>query len=247
MASDPGQATLRHAGPAADPPAALGQLAGPVGAHVRRVLESRIITNVLPPGERLSENDLALMLGVSRQPVREALIRLAEIGLVRVLAQRGTVVTRISVAQVRSARFLRAAVERAVIRQAAVEADAAAIAGMRALIEAQQAAEQEGDHAAFLQLDDRLHGSFAEAIGHDDVWRMLQGVKLHMDRVRYLSLPDATPVSRLLAQHAAIVDAVAARDPDAAEAAMERHLAELLESLPRLMQRLPNYFEADPG
>ena len=91
---------------------------GPVSLQVRRIIEERIVTNALRPGERLSENELSGQLGVSRQPVREALIRLAEAGLVRVLPQRATVVTRISVARVSSARFLREAVERAVVRRA---------------------------------------------------------------------------------------------------------------------------------
>lgn len=216
---------------------------GPVGLQVRRIIEERIITNDLRPGERLSENELSAQLGVSRQPVREALIRLTEAGLVRVLPQRGTVVTRISVAHVSSARFLREAVERAVVREAAGQATAAAIQQMRAIIRAQEEATAGENHARFLKLDDDLHRAFAASIGHEDVWRTLQNVKLHMDRVRYLSLPDATPVARLLEQHTAIVDAIAAGDSLSAEAWMRQHLAELLKSLPRLVERLPDYFE----
>jgi len=216
---------------------------GPVGLQVRRIIEERIITSVLRPGERLSENELSNQLGVSRQPVREALIRLAEAGLVRVLPQRGTVVTRISVARVSSARFLREAVERAVVREAAGRATPEMLRHMRAIVTAQAEAITAENHALFLSLDDDLHRSFAAAIGHEEVWRTLQSVKLHMDRVRFLSLPDATPVSRLLEQHVAIVDAIAAGDPRAAEVWMCRHLAELLSSLPRLAASLPDYFD----
>jgi GntR family transcriptional regulator, rspAB operon transcriptional repressor len=220
---------------------------GPIGLHVRKIIEARIVTNVFRPGERLSENDLAVLLGVSRQPIREALIRLTEAGLVRVMPQRATVVTRISVARVNSARFLRAAVERAVVREAALKAEPQHIAQMRALIREQTAAIRDGNHAAFLALDDDLHRAFASSIAHEDVWRTLQNVKLQMDRVRYLSLPDATPSSRLIRQHTAIVDAIAARDPDAAEAMMQQHLEELLSSLPRLVERLPDYFDNTDG
>jgi len=216
---------------------------GPVGLQVRRIIEERIITNVLRPGERLSENELSGQLGVSRQPVREALIRLAEAGLVRVLPQRGTVVTRISVARVSSARFLREAVERAVVREAAGRATEHDIVQMRSIIRAQSEAIMAENHAGFLRLDDDLHRAFAASIGHEEVWRTLQNVKLQMDRVRYLSLPDATPGSRLLDQHAAIVDAIAAGDSLSAEATMRRHLSELLNSLPRLVATLPDYFD----
>jgi DNA-binding GntR family transcriptional regulator len=219
-------------------------LPGPIGLQVRKIIEGRIVTNVFQPGERLSENDLALLLGVSRQPIREALIRLTEAGLVRVMPQRATVVTRISVARVNSARFLREAVERAVVREAAACADANDIAQMRTLIREQSAAIRGGDHAAFLALDDGLHRAFAMSIGHEGVWGTLQHVKLQMDRVRYLSLPDATPAARLVRQHTAIVDAIEARDPDAAETMIQQHLAELLSSLPRLVARLPDYFDS---
>ncbi|OYV34517.1 MAG: hypothetical protein B7Z80_21020 [Rhodospirillales bacterium 20-64-7] len=225
------------------PPAIRGDASIPVGLWVRRIIEARIISNVLRPGERLSESDLAATLGVSRQPVREALIRLSEASLVRVLPQRGTVVTKISIAHAQSARFLRSAVERAVAREAALRADASAIATMRRIIQNQEAAVATGDHGLFLALDDALHGAFAASAGHGDAWRMLQNVKLHMDRVRYLSQPDATPAARLLEQHIAIIDAIEARDPAAAEAMMERHLSELLASLPRLIATLPAYFD----
>ncbi len=215
---------------------------GPVGLQVRRIIEERIITNALRPGERLSENELSGQLGVSRQPVREALIRLAEVGLVRVLPQRATVVTRISVTRVSSARFLREAVERAVVRQAAGHATPEAIRRMRAIIRAQSKAIKAEDHAAFLGLDDDLHRAFAASIGHEEVWRTLQNVRQQMDRVRYLSLPEATPGARLLEQHTGIVEAIAQGDADAAEAMMQEHLSELLSSLPRLVATLPDYF-----
>jgi GntR family transcriptional regulator, rspAB operon transcriptional repressor len=230
----------------AEPPSP-SEATGPIGLHVRRIIEERIVTNVFRPGERLSENDLAVLLGVSRQPIREALIRLTEAGLVRVMPQRATVVTRISVARVNSARFLRAAVEQAVVREAAAKADRHHVAQMRVLIREQSAAIRQGDHAAFLALDDDLHRAFAASIAHEDVWRRLQNVKLQMDRVRYLSLPDATPASRLIRQHTAIVDAIAARDPEAAAAMMQQHLEELLSSLPRLVARLPDYFDNTDG
>lgn len=76
----------------------------------------------------------------------------------------------------------------------------------------------------------------------------MQNVKLQMDRVRYLSLPDATPLDRLIRQHDAIVDAITARDPDAADAMMRQLLGELLSSLPRLIARMPDWFDiADPA
>lgn len=86
-------------------------------------------------------------------------------------------------------------------------------------------------------------GKFAASIGHEDVWRTLQNVKLQMDRVRYLSLPDTTPEELLIEQHHTIVQALEAQNPDRAEVAVRQHLAEVLRSLPLLVRNFSDYFE----
>jgi DNA-binding GntR family transcriptional regulator len=217
--------------------------AGPVGLTIAALLRRQIVTNRLTPGQTLPESEVATQLGVSRQPVREALIRLSEAGLVRILPQRGTLVTRISLAGVAGGRLVRDAVERAVVRRAATEAPPGATDAMHRIIDAQEAALAREDHPAFLALDDELHGSFAAAMGHAAAWTALAQVKLQMDRVRYLSIPDATPSELLIAQHRAIVAAIGRRDPDAAEEAMREHLSEVLSALPKLCERFPDHFE----
>jgi GntR family transcriptional regulator, rspAB operon transcriptional repressor len=110
-------------------------------------------------------------------------------------------------------------------------------------VDAQEIAVAKKDHLTFLALDDDLHRTFAASIGHEGVWRTLQNVKLQMDRVRYLSLPEATPEELLTKQHRSIVRALHKGDPDQAEAAVRQHLGELLRSLPLLVQKFPDYFE----
>jgi GntR family transcriptional regulator, rspAB operon transcriptional repressor len=215
----------------------------PLAAQVKSILVRRIVTNALRPGERLSENELSCSLGVSRQPVRDALIRLAEAGLIRALPQRGTEVTRIAIHSVYSGRFLREAAEVAVVREAALKAESSMIEAMDRVIEAQGLAVAKKDHLSFLALDDELHRTFAASIGHEDVWRTLQNVKLQMDRVRYLSLPDTTPEELLIKQHRAIVRALEAQNANKAEAAMRQHLAEVFRSLPLIIRKFPDYFE----
>jgi DNA-binding GntR family transcriptional regulator len=100
--------------------------AQPIARQVTRALRQAIVTMRLRPGEMLSEQEIATTLGVSRQPVREAFIKLGEAGLLRVLPQRGTLVVKISRAAVEDARFIRDAVECAVAREAAKRATAAA-------------------------------------------------------------------------------------------------------------------------
>src|SRR6201988_3336636 len=111
-----------------------------IAAQVFRTLRSSIVTMRLTPAPALSEQDIAGRLKVSRQPVREAFIKLSEIGLVRVLPQRGTFVTRISEKEVLDARFVREAVECAIARRASAGIAKAAVEELRDIIAEQRKA-----------------------------------------------------------------------------------------------------------
>jgi DNA-binding GntR family transcriptional regulator len=219
---------------------------GPIAAQVVRALRHAIVTMRLRPGEMLSEQEIAGRFGVSRSPVREAFIKLSEVGLVRVLPQRGTRVAPISYAAVEDARFVREAVETAIVR----EASARGLAPRGALADnlaRQRAAARARDGEAFFALDEEFHRLLAEAAGRASAFKVIEDVKAQMDRVRYLATPGATPMGVLVDQHAAIADAVAAADPDRAAAGMRAHLSEILQSLPALALAHPDLFEAVPA
>jgi len=217
--------------------------AEPIGPQLARALREAIVRAELLPGTPLSEADVARRFGVSRQPVREAFIKLAEAGLLSVRPQRGTVVQRISVDEVFDARFVREAVEAAVVRAAAAARPGGLDARLATLIAAQEAAAGRGDAPGFLRLDEGFHRALAEGIGRGFAWTALEAIKAQMDRVRFLSFEGATPLPDLIRQHRDIADAVAVGDPDRAEAALRRHLREILASLPRIAEAHPDYFE----
>lgn len=217
--------------------------AEPVAKRVFQALRQAIVTMQFSPGQPLSEQEVATQLGVSRQPVREAFIKLGESGLVTIRPQRGTFVVKISVKQVIDARFVREAVEVAVARKAGEDLPAGIVRDLRDNLGAQRAAAEDSTPERFLDLDEAFHRTLALGIGCEYAWRVVEETKAQMDRVRYLSLPHATPLDRLIHQHEAIVDAIEARDPDGAEAAMRRHLREILTSLPELEQRFPDLFD----
>jgi DNA-binding GntR family transcriptional regulator len=219
--------------------------AEPISRQVFRELRKAIVTMRLRPGQVISEQEVASLLSVSRQPVREAFIKLAEAGLVTIRPQRGTTVVRISARQVVDAQFVREAVELAVVRKACRGLPAEVLASLRENLGRQHEAAAGGEHARFLELDEAFHRTLALGIGCEYAWRVVEETKAQMDRVRYLSLPHATPLDRLMAQHAAILDAIEARDEGAAEAAMTIHLREILTSLPELGRRFPDLFDED--
>ena len=215
----------------------------PIARQVTRALRRAIVTMRLRPGEMLSEQEIASRLGVSRQPVREAFIKLGEAGLLRVLPQRGTLVVKISRAAVEDARFIREAVECAVAREAAQRATRPVLSALGANLTRQRRTARAKDVLAFFALDEEFHRLLAEAAGRPLAWTIVEDVKPQMDRVRFLSMEDATPLRVLVEQHIAIAEAVGAGDAERAEEAMRSHLTEILRSLPCLAERHPELFE----
>jgi len=213
-----------------------------IGPQAHQLLRRAIISARLPPGLTLSENELAARLGVSRTPVREALGRLAEEGLVDVFPQYGTFVAPIRLAEVLEARFIREALECAVIREAAASPGSDLLRRLRRLIEEQREAAAVHDLDAFLDRDEDFHRAFSEATGHLRVWKVIQGEKYQMDRIRFLSLPRIQSLPELIEQHGAMADAVEAGDADAAEAVMRRHLRAIFKAIEELSQSQPELF-----
>ncbi|WP_441997726.1 GntR family transcriptional regulator [Microvirga sp. 2TAF3] len=207
------------------------------GIHAQ--IRQDIVTLRLRPGVRLSENELALRFGTSRAPVREALIRLVEEGLIEVLPQRGSFVSRISLAAMQRARFVREALEVAIVRRA-VERGLSSSAQEKAVATLAEQEQAQGDPERFTLADDAFHRALADDIGIAQIWTILEREKSQFDRIRFLSLPVITPVASLIAQHRDILAAILKRDSDAAESAMRVHLSEVLKSAETLAAEHPD-------
>lgn len=211
---------------------------------IHATLRHEIIVLRLVPGERMSENQLAQRFGISRTPVREALFRLIGEGLIEVSPQRGTFVTRISLKSVRRARFVREAMEVAIARQGAERGlPPEALSALADVIAEQDASRDDPDR--FTRADDAFHRSLAEGIEAGDIWTVVEREKAQFDRLRFLSLPDVTPVATLISQHQNILDAVRRRDVPAAEKATREHLSEVLKVLSSLAETHPGLIVDD--
>jgi DNA-binding GntR family transcriptional regulator len=211
--------------------------------RVERELRRAIVDLELPPGMRLSEQDLASRLGVSRQPVREALISLAKTRLVEILPQRGTSVVKISVGKMMEARFVREAIEVAVVRRACEAFDGDTRHRIDDLLAMQEKAATEGDHHSFRRYDEMFHMALSAGAGCPMAWRTVEDIKAHMDRVCLLTLPGSAAMLPLVEHHREIIAAVDAQDADRAEAAMRHHLSAILRALPRVEAEHPELFE----
>jgi GntR family transcriptional regulator, rspAB operon transcriptional repressor len=218
---------------------------GPARARVYASLRDAIVSASLEPGRQLSENELAAWLGVSRTPIREALQRLGEERLVAVVPQLGTFVTRISTTAVGDAQFVREALECAAIREAAVRARDADVAALEAIVASQDETRAAADFDRFYVLDDALHRALCDLSGHGIAWSLSQRASGHLNRVRHLSLPIPSYLGEMIEEHRAVVAAVSAHDPDAAEQALRHHLGMVLSSLPAIRAQHPEYFEEE--
>lgn len=212
-------------------------------AHlVYRALRDEIVSMRRKPGEPIAEKKIALAGGVSRTPVREALLRLADEDLVEIFPQSGTFVARIPVGALPEAILMRTALEQTTARLAAERADAAQVRHLRDLIERQRRVEARGDRDRFHDADEAFHAAIAEAAGHPGIWRFIEQVKIQVDRYRRLTLPVPGRMRRVLKEHAAIVAAIEAHDPSAAAAAMAAHLEVLRASIGDVRDLNPDYF-----
>ena len=220
------------------------EIDAPIARQICPALRERIIRNDLAPGQKISESEIAAQYGISRQPVREAFIRLATEGLVAVLPQRGTRICRIDLVAVHEARFVREAIESDIVSVLAEAPDRLDVDELRAHLEA-QARIADSDPVAFIAADEAFHRALAKAAGKAGLWSRVESLKAQMDRVRFLSLTQF-PTAKLVAQHTDIVEAIAAGAPYRAESAMRRHLREVLADLPQIVRANPEFFDDVP-
>ncbi len=216
-----------------------------IADQVFKVLHDRILSLELPPETKISEAEVSAKMGVSRQPVREAFRRLANLGFLQIRPQSGTTVSLISEEAVLRARFIRLALEMHTCRTAC---DVISDDGLRALsdlIEQQKGAIAENNRSLFHALDDAFHREICVQSGVGYVWDVISENKGHMDRVRMLTL-DTSSQKYALNEHIAILDALTARSPNAAADAIEKHLSRILVQIEEIKAENHNWFADIP-
>ncbi len=212
-------------------------------SQIYEYIRDSIISMEYAPGQMIPETALAEQFGVSRTPVREALIGLSNIGFVEVKPQRGTYVSRFSIEKILEARFVREALEVAVASSLAENPPAGLIEECEHIIEKQVVAAEEDDVIGFQRLDDAFHQALASGTGYARVASLIEAEKAHMDRVRSLSLLEVGQYKRVLNQHKAILQAIKAGSSEKAKTAMEVHMKEVFKILSVVPQEHPEYFE----
>lgn len=221
------------------------------GRRVRRVttaaaiyerLHADIVSLRMRPGMALQEKRIAEEFGVSRTPVREALLRLSEGGLVDIYPQSGTVVSRVPVSAIPEAVLVRKALEGTTVESAAAIATAADIARLDAIIARQKAHAAVDNTSSFHEEDEAFHEAITQIAGYPGIWAILKTVKIQIDRARRLTLPALGRMETVVNEHTIIRDAIAAHDAVAAREAMIHHLSAVIPDVAELRLRYPDYF-----
>ncbi|AXI48182.1 GntR family transcriptional regulator [Sulfitobacter sp. SK012] len=206
-------------------------------------LHEQILSLGLLPGDKISEADMAARFGISRQPVRDAFSRLANLDLLLIRPQRATEVKRFSMREIEKSRFVRAAVEREVLRRACVLCDADGAALLDASLKAQDKAVQARDVDGFGTLDYEFHKAICEIAQADFVFDVIMTEKAKVDRLCRLALSKEQRLPDLLSDHQRIADAIKAHDADLAVEVGKFHLSRLDETIVRITETNANYFE----
>jgi DNA-binding GntR family transcriptional regulator len=214
-------------------------------AVIRKNLRDDILALAILPGQPIVEKEIAEAYGVSRTPVREAILRLAEEGLIDIYPQSGTYVSRIPLRALPEAIIIRRALEETSARMAALNASPSALEAIGAAMDRLQRAAAQEDRDQFHQSDEDFHAAIADAAGYPGIWRLAQQVKVQVDRYRRLTLPQVGRLERVLEEHAAVFDAIRRRDAEAAAQHMGHHLGNLMNDIGNVADLNPDFF--DPG
>ena len=205
-------------------------------------LRDLILSNALRAGQKLVDRDLAEQLGVSRTPVREALGRLAMMGLVEARSRRGYYVKQYTAEEMTDLYEFRKILEVSAARLAAENADSDQMKSFeRILVEARSLATSPESHARTVELDLEIHDLIARASGNDSLYRSIQNL---MDKVMCFIWVDwvdstaAASVSIAAAhkEHEQLIEKILARDADGAAEFMDKHIENAREGLDGMLR-----------
>jgi DNA-binding GntR family transcriptional regulator len=206
-------------------------------------LYDAIVSLQMLPGAKISEAEIAGQFGVSRQPVRDAFSRLANLDLLLIRPQRATEVKRFSSKEIEKSRFVRAAVEAEVLRRAAQKCTALDAAKLDECLAKQKEVVKVKDYELFGALDYEFHKTLCAVADVDFAFEVISAEKASVDRLCMLSLAKEDRIETLVGDHIEIANRIKEHDSDGAVVAGMKHLKRLDKTIDAISDRNPGYFE----
>ncbi len=196
----------------------------------------------LVPGTVISESEVSARYNVSRTPVREAFIRLADEALINVVPQKETMVSLIDLKRVNQEHFLRERLELAVLEPFIKYSTAEHIAQLQAYIKKQQTAYNNKMWIDFMGYDDAFHQVLYQASGQELSGRLVSSMSGHYYRIRLLSTWLNGVAGNVITQHQEMVDTLLKKDLQAAQSLLKSHLNKINDEEKILFNEYPMYF-----
>jgi GntR family transcriptional regulator, rspAB operon transcriptional repressor len=208
------------------------------------ILRDTIVQGRFLPGMSLSEATISSAVGVSRTPVREALRMLAFRNLVDIYPQAGTVVAPVRMSLLSESKFVRCALESENASELALSISPQQLDELKEIVRLQEQSIADGQRDMILKYDDAMHRRLFELSNRTKVWELVETVKVHMDRVRYLLIQRNTDHSaRAQKEHQEIYNRLAEHDSAGVSNAIHNHINQIMEDISVLKQNaIENYF-----
>ncbi|MCD7726718.1 MAG: GntR family transcriptional regulator [Clostridiales bacterium] len=211
--------------------------------YAYRWLTQNIVKLEFKPGTMLSENELSRQLGVSRTPLREAMIDLNHAQIVETIPQRGNYVSYIDPDLIEEARFIRRSLDLSVVELACQIATPEDIINLEANLKLQEFYLDHFVADKMMELDDTFHRLIYVSAKKERTYKMKANMMIHFDRVRVLALVTVKD-SKIVSDHRQILEAIRNRDVEQARAVTSKHLDRYDMDKEQMIKAYPEYFKA---
>lgn len=209
--------------------------------YALRIIKDNIINLELAPESLISEGELAAKLGLSRTPVREALLELDKVSIIQIVPQKRTRVAPIDYRLVEEACFMREALERSMLQLLCGAGGGMDFSAIEENVRLQYFHLERKDFRTLMQLDDRFHAILFELAQKSQVYRLVQDLTIHFDRVRWMALESVKEL-KIVQDHEKILRAVKAGDGALADVLIREHLSRYKFDAAEIRERFPQYF-----
>lgn len=210
--------------------------------YALRMLKENIIHLDLAPGSQISENELSAEMGLSRTPVREALIELSKVKIIEIYPQKKSVVALIDYDLVEESRFMRNLLECAIAELDCEMATPSDIDRLQENVRLQNFYLDNFSPEKLQVLDDQFHGILFDIARKPQVYSLMQNISIHFDRVRSMSLTSVKDL-RIVQDHEDITTAISRRESARARELMEMHLSRYKTDAAAIREKYPQYFK----
>ncbi|BAB04781.1 GntR family transcriptional regulator [Halalkalibacterium halodurans] len=218
------------------------EMTGSTRDFVYQRIKEQIINLELTPGTKISEQEMAGKLEVSRTPVREAFFKLAQEDLLVIIPQSGTIVSKIDLDLVEEGRFLREHIEKAIVREVCKKANQDQLLRIETNLTMQEFCLKKGTHQRLFELDEEFHELLFDICQKKRTWKIIRQMNSHLDRLRILRLAINQDWTIVVEHHQKIFEAISSRNEELAEETMATHMSLVIVEKDQLRERYPEFF-----